>query len=51
VPVCGVPVALTLTEHRNGKPICGSCKAKMKKNAKEERLHSAIQRSQELFSG
>jgi hypothetical protein len=42
-------VHLTLTEHRNGKPICGGCKSQIKRNAKAERLQAAIQRSQELF--
>ncbi len=48
-PLCGVSVHLILTEHRNGKPICGGCKSQIKREAKAQRLQAAIQRSQELF--
>jgi len=49
-PLCGVSVHLFLTEHRNGKPICGGCRAQIKKNETAARLQAEIQRSQELFS-
>ena len=48
-PICGVQVHLTLTEHKNGKPVCGSCRTQMRKEAKAERLQAAVKRSQELF--
>ncbi len=48
-PLCGVSAHLTLTEHRNGKPICGGCKLQIKREAKAKRLQAEIQRSQELF--